>query len=122
MIDNLLIVNKSGGLIYFSKLLQNENYMMVLGSTIQSLNQISSSVMKTETSFSFVEYQNKSIGTFRTLTGISFIFICDKVDLKSLKTVFFRIYRDYANIVLADPFYTIEMPIQNKGFDPTRYF
>jgi hypothetical protein len=121
MIDNLLIINKSGGLIYHEKPLRDENYTMVLGSIIQSLNEISRTLMECK-SPQFIEYDKKVIAIFRTLSNTTFVLFGDKSNISFLEKIFNEIYKDYANIVMCDPFYNLEMPIKNKNFVPSKYF
>lgn len=113
----LLIVNKSGGLIYSSDPLTSSNESLVLGSTIHSLLQLSNEVFTSTTSGLLVEYENHNIYVFTTLSKTFFIFLWDKSE-----PPFQAIYLHYAEKVMANYLYKVDMPINNCNFNPTTYF
>lgn len=113
----LLIVNSSGGLIYSSINNVNTNDLLVMGSTIHSLFQIANEFFQEETNKFIAEYENHSIHIYRTLSKTYFIFLWDKTE-----PPFQKIYLHFAEIVMTNYLYTVEMPIVETNFEPKKYF
>ncbi|XKL63695.1 hypothetical protein PGB90_006059 [Kerria lacca] len=53
---------------------------------------------------------------FQTLTGVKFMVVAEPTDIK-LDVLLNRIYELYADYVLKNPFYSLEMPIRCELFD-----
>ena len=113
----LLITNSSGGLIYSSIDDSSVNDILVLGSTIHSLLEIAHEFFKTENSKFIADYETHRIFIYKTLSKTFFIFLWDKTE-----PPFEKIYLHYAEKVMGNYLYKLEMPIKNSTFDPKKYF
>lgn len=120
MVKQFFIVNKSGGMIYkYEKEAQEEiNKLMVLTSTIHSLNEISRNVLSTDSYLQTVEIGDSTIYIYRTLTNILFIFVSDF----HVQKIFEQVYSHFCDCVLSNPFYQPEMPINLCKFNPSKFF
>ncbi|KAK6330330.1 hypothetical protein TWF730_004823 [Orbilia blumenaviensis] len=121
----VLILNKAGGLIYqrdFNPGLQklSSNDYLILAGTFHGVHAITSQISPTnETSSSgleVLESENFVMRCFQTLTGTKFLIFAEPRQ-QNLDVVVRRVYELYADYVMKNPFYQIEMPIRSEGFD-----
>ena len=118
--NSLLIVNRSGGLIYSSTdqiNLNNSNRNLVVGSTIHSLIEIANELFKSSPHRCVVEYEKHSIFIYKTLSKTLIIFLWEKKE-----PPFKEIYAHYAEKVMRNYFYKIDMPINYSEFNPNEFF
>lgn len=125
MIEQFFIVNKSGGMIYkYEHSRQTEiNSLLILTSTLHSLNELSRNVLKTAAYSQTVEMQEMVIHIFRTLTNTMFIFVSKRTGRDdAIHRVFEDVYRHFCDYVLSNPFYQDSMPINCVKFRPDQFF
>eukprot|EP00245_Coleochaete_scutata_P005905 TRINITY_DN19896_c0_g2_i1.p1 TRINITY_DN19896_c0_g2~~TRINITY_DN19896_c0_g2_i1.p1 ORF type:complete len:143 (-),score=29.45 TRINITY_DN19896_c0_g2_i1:77-505(-) len=121
-IYNLFVINKSGGLIYYkdfnsvSKLDTNET--LRLASVWHSLHAISSQLSPVAgcTGIEVLEADTFNLHCFQTLTGTKF-FVATETTATGMDALLRTIYELYADFVLKNPFYEVEMPIRCELFD-----
>ncbi|GBG80405.1 hypothetical protein CBR_g30870 [Chara braunii] len=119
---NLFVINKSGGLIYYkdfgSTAKLDTNNSLQLASVWHSLHAISMefSPVPDCTGIEFLEADNFDLHCFQTLTGTKFFVVTETgaVGIDGLLRVVYELYADY---VLKNPFYEVEMPIRCELFD-----
>ncbi|KAM0683882.1 hypothetical protein MDAP_000619 [Mitosporidium daphniae] len=135
---SLLIINKAGGLIFSfdfpteSGSLASSNHLMVLASTFQSIHAISCLLVPDSkcTPVSLGPFVGFGITTIngrefnlhcrQTVTGLKFLLIShseEPIDDLRLELFFNRLYSSYANCILKNPFYTLDMPIKCQAFN-----
>lgn len=115
---NIIIVNKSGGLIYNLYSNEESNHNLILSS---SLHTLFAHIMEIpylyneETNDPLMIYlENKIISIYKTITGYSFVFVDNneaKLDL------FKKTYELFCDYVLKDPYYMDEMPVNSLKFE-----
>ena len=131
----LLIINKAGGLIYnrefhtgLAKLSSND--LLILAGTFHGVHAITRSLLpqalrppRTPGSFpqrpSGLEVLESSLfrlTCFQTVTGVKFLLFTEPAQ-PNVDVVIRRVYELYADFVMKNPFYTIEMPIRCAKFD-----
>ncbi|CAM9306122.1 unnamed protein product [Phaeothamnion confervicola] len=117
----LFIINKSGGLIYNQNLSPRApkltiNDWLRLGSTFHSLHAIASQVAPVPSSgIEKLEAESFQLQCYQTLTGVKFVITADG-GTPDLHSVLQGIYELYADYVLKNPFYELEMPIRCELF------
>lgn len=129
MIEQFFIVNKSGGMIYKHEWVAQTdiNSLLVLTSTLHSLNELSRNVLLTNAHFQSVAMGRSSIHMYRTLTGTLFIFVCSAEPQgaeglpSSTQKAFESVYRHYCDFVMGSPFYQPGMPINCSKFRPEQF-
>ena len=118
----LMIINKSGGLVYNQNLSPqapelNDNDWLRIGSTFHSLHAIATQVAPVVSAgIEKLETETFRLQCFQTLTGIKFIITAD-AGTNALDVVLRMIYELYSDYVLKNPFYEMEMPIRCATFD-----
>ncbi|EWC45140.1 hypothetical protein DRE_06028 [Drechslerella stenobrocha 248] len=132
----VLILNKAGGLIYqrdFNPGLQklSSNDYLILAGTFHGqvslasaaraqvhaiTSQISPTNETTSSGLEVLESENFVMRCFQTLTGTKFLVFAEPRQ-PNLDVVVRRVYELYADYVMKNPFYQIEMPIRSEGFD-----
>lgn len=119
MIKQFYIVNKSGGMIYKYEQVSDPdvNNLLILTSTIHSLNEISRNVLKTDYYSQIIGFEAHSIYIYRTITNLMFIFVSDS----PLNQQFQKIYSHFCDCVLSNPFYQLDMPVGFKKFNPEQF-
>lgn len=124
MIDQFFIINKSGGMVYkHEREEQTEiNALLILTSTLNSLNELSRNVLGTSSYVQSIEMADKCIHIYRTLTGTAFVFVSTGMDDNRMEAVFRSIYGHYCDYVASNPFYQLEMPINCADFQPSQFF
>ncbi|PSN59343.1 Sybindin-like protein [Corynespora cassiicola Philippines] len=139
----LFIISKSGGLIYnrefhsgLSKLSSND-LLMVAGS-FHGMHAITkqlcpappapASTPSNNASLAPTPFLNRPTGLevletshfrmqcFQTLTGVKFLLFTEPQQ-PNIDSMMRRIYELYADFVMKNPFYTVEMPIRCEKFD-----
>jgi len=130
----LLIINKAGGLIYnrtFSPGLQklNSNDYLILAGTFHGIHAISRSLSPVPppptvsgsrrpiaTGIQSLESSHFRLTCFQTPTGIKFLLFTSP-EQPNTETVARRCYEIYAEFVMGNPFYSLEMPVRVEKFD-----
>lgn len=131
----LLIINKAGGLIYnrefhtgLAKLSSND--LLILAGTFHGVHAITRSLLphalrpaRTPGNFpqrpSGLEVLESSLfrlTCFQTVTGVKFLLFTEPAQ-PNVDVVIRRVYELYADFVMKNPFYTVEMPIRCAKFD-----
>lgn len=119
----VFIINKSGGLIYkrdlsadAPKLKVNDSLRLV--STFHSLHAIAGRIacVPPRTGIELVETDTFRMHCYQSLTGLKFLLTADP-NATNLESVLHQVYQLYADYVLKNPFYELEMPIQCALFD-----
>eukprot|EP01132_Coremiostelium_polycephalum_P004535 gene4535-5651_t len=123
MIYSLYILNKAGTLIYQADYGPNpdklsNNAYISLGSTFHGLHAIASNLSPTGRSsgIELIETETFKLQCFQTHTGTKFYIIADPNHL-GLDETLHSIYELYADYVLKNPFYELEMSIRCDLFD-----
>ncbi|KAF2792232.1 Sybindin-like protein [Melanomma pulvis-pyrius CBS 109.77] len=138
----LFIISKAGGLIYnrefhtgMSKLTSND-YLMLAGSfhgmhaitkqlcpafptppTAANAAGLAPSPFSSRPSgIEVLESSHFRIQCFQTLTGTKFLLFTEPQQ-PNIDTMMRKIYELYADFVMKNPFYTVEMPIRCEKFD-----
>ena len=133
MLYYLLIVNKSGSLIYdraFSPSLKlTSNEVINIASIFYSMHAISSkltpagyertSELKLENGgIEIMEASQMRLVCFQTLTKIKFIIVTDyQTTLEKCTENYRKIYDVYSDVVAKNPNYELDMPIRVNSFD-----
>lgn len=127
----LLIINKAGGLIYnrefhagLAKL--NSNDLLILAGTFHGVHAITRSVCPVPasstpgaaplTGLEVLETTHFRLQCFQTVTGVKFLLFTEPQQ-PNVDAIVRRVYELYADYVMKNPFYTIEMPIRVEKFD-----
>ena len=118
----LFIINTSGGLIYNKNLAATApplsvNDCLRLGSTFHGLHAIAAQIAPVESrGIERLETDTLKLRCFQTLTGMKFVLTASRgtTDLDVLLQGVYELYADY---VLKNPFYEMEMPIRCDLFD-----
>ncbi|KAI5453763.1 hypothetical protein NCC49_005576 [Naganishia albida] len=117
------IINKAGGLIFqrnygagIAQLSSNE--YLVMAGTLHGVHAITSRIAPVPKSSGaqIIESESFKMTIHMTLTGIKFVLI-SSVDMANAESILQKIYEAYADAVMKNPFYTLEMPINASGFD-----
>ncbi|KAK7204018.1 Sybindin-like protein [Myxozyma melibiosi] len=123
VVYSLYILNKAAGLIYqrdFNDGLQklSSNDYLVLSGTFHAVHAIASRISPVPSSsgIEVLETDTFRLQCFQTLTGTKFLLISDPRQ-QSSDTILRRIYELYADYVIKNPFYQIEMPVRCELFD-----
>jgi hypothetical protein len=135
-----LIINKAGGLVYtrefstgLAKLQSND--LLILAGTFHSVHAITRGLVPTTLSpqntsaqvatnnfplrpsgIEVLESTNFRLTCFQTLTGTKFLLFTEPAQ-PNVDTVVRKVYEIYADFVMKNPFYTVEMPIRCQKFD-----
>ncbi|KAK8797822.1 hypothetical protein WA171_005353 [Blastocystis sp. BT1] len=122
-IYSIYIINKSGGLIfsraeYLPGASLSSNDKLRLASTFHGLTAIATQIAPTKNSqgISYVLADTIALHSYRTPTGIKFL-IVSKPSILSLDTILDEIYTLFADYVMKNPFYELEMPIRCVLFE-----
>mmetsp|Transcript_40473 Transcript_40473/g.49089 ORF Transcript_40473/g.49089 Transcript_40473/m.49089 type:complete len:137 (-) Transcript_40473:607-1017(-) len=121
-IYSLYIVNKSGGLIYqkdFADIARADtNEAMTLASIWHSLHTISAQLSPHTDSggIELLEADTFNLHCYQSPTGTKFFMICAPRTM-GMDSTLKNIYNLYADYVLKNPFYEMEMPIRCSQFD-----
>ncbi|KAL0639220.1 hypothetical protein Q9L58_001679 [Maublancomyces gigas] len=119
----IMVLNKAGGLIYqrdFNEGLKklSSNDYLVLAGTFHGVHAITSRVSPVPGSggLEIMESEHFRMQCFQTLTGTKFL-IFAQPHQPNIDVIVKRVYELYADYVMKNPFYQIEMPIRCEAFD-----
>lgn len=132
----LLVINKAGGLVYnrefapgLAKLSSND--LLILAGTFHSIHAISRRLAPAATrpqkgastnfpvqasGLEVLESGSFRLNCFLTHTGVKFLLITEPAQ-PNVEVFMRRVYELYADFVMKNPFYTMEMPIRCAKFD-----
>jgi len=118
----LFIINRSGGLIYNKNLSSiaptlSVNDVLRLGSTFHGLHAIAAQIAPViSAGIEKLQTDTLKLQCFQSLTGVKFV-ITATTDTTDLDILLRSIYEIYADYVLKNPFYEMEMPIRCELFN-----
>ncbi|KAI0124677.1 synbindin [Xylariales sp. AK1849] len=132
----LLVINKAGGLIYnrtFAEGLNqlNSNDYLVLAGTFHGVHAITTRLSplhshqqplapgtrpEPPTGLEVMETENFRLQCFNTQTGIKFLLFTDTLQA-GVDVTMRKVYELYADYVMKNPFYQLEMPVRCEMFD-----
>lgn len=122
-IKSVYILNRAGGLIFqrdFSEELNklDANDYLVLAGTLHSVHALSSRISPTHHSSGFrtVEMESAALHCFQSLTGVKIIVISDRWQ-RNISEIIKSLNCLYADYVMKNPFYTMDMPIRCSKFE-----
>ncbi|KAK8798515.1 hypothetical protein WA538_005243 [Blastocystis sp. DL] len=121
-IFSLYIINKSGGLIFSKDYTEGSNLTsndkLRLASTFHGLTAIATQIAPTKNSqgISYVLADTVAFHSYRTPTGVK-ILVISKPSILKLNALLDEIYTLYADYVMKNPFYELEMPIRCALFE-----
>jgi len=124
----LIIVNRAGGLIYqrdfhtgLNKLSIND--YLVLAGTFHGIHAITARLTPQPptpgvpaTGLEVLESENFRLQCFQTLTGTKFLLFTEPHQ-PNVDAITRRVYELYADYVMKNPFYQIDMPVKCEAFD-----
>jgi len=135
MILSVYILNKAGGLIYqrdfqpaqrqsqeeepsFSVEKLSSNEYLVLAGTFHGIHAIASKISPVAGSSGIqtLEAETFRLQCFQTHTGTKFLVVTDPAQ-RNTAGIMRRIYELYADYVMKNPFYQLEMPVRCEAFD-----
>ncbi|OQR88577.1 trafficking protein particle complex subunit 4 [Thraustotheca clavata] len=124
MLLALYVINKAGGLIYHQDLSAeaprlNSNDHLRLGSTFHSIHAIAGLAAPLQSKgIVAVDTDAFRLRCFQALTGTKFfVTALPAISSAELEAVLRQIYEIYADYVLKNPFYELEMPIRCSLFN-----
>jgi hypothetical protein len=121
-IEHLFIVNAAGGLmfnlVWGSAQPLSENEALRLASTFHSLHAISQQISPTGGGGGIIELEASgfSLRCFQSGTGVKFFCTCAP-GAQNVPMYLRLVYELYADWVLKDPFYELDMPIRVEKFE-----
>ncbi|ODQ67596.1 Sybindin-like protein [Nadsonia fulvescens var. elongata DSM 6958] len=122
-VHSLYILNKAGGLIYqrdFSNHINrlSSNDYLVLAGTFHSVHAITTRISPVPGSsgITTMETDNFALHCSQTLTGIKFLVISD-LRQPMIDAILKMCYQLFADYVMKNPFYQIDMPVRCELFD-----
>ncbi|RDH22415.1 Sybindin-like protein, partial [Aspergillus niger ATCC 13496] len=134
---SLIIINKAGGLVYQREFqpglrkLSTNDYLVLAGTfhgNVVSPSATSSTPTSSTASYSYpnpgvpatglecLETDKFRLTCFQTLTGTKFLLFTDPL-MANIDVVMKKIYELYADFVMKNPFYQLEMPVRCEAFD-----
>ncbi len=136
MVFTLFIINKAGGLIYNREfhggLTQlNSNDLLILAGTFHGVHAITRSLTPASlhvvntvpqgfpvrpTGIEVLESSHFRLNCFQTATGTKFLLLTEPAQ-PNVEVIIRKVYELYADFVMKNPFYTVEMPIRCHKFD-----
>jgi len=123
-IRSIFILNRAGGLVYQKDFrdgllkLKDSNDYLVIASTFHSLHALTSRISPTgakSSGIQVLDMPNMSMHCFQTLTGVKFLIVTDPKQT-NVAEYYHKVYEIYADYVLKNPFYTLDMPIKCEKF------
>mmetsp|Transcript_38101 Transcript_38101/g.82836 ORF Transcript_38101/g.82836 Transcript_38101/m.82836 type:complete len:136 (+) Transcript_38101:214-621(+) len=121
-IFSLVIINKSGGLIFQKDFTEtarvDTNEAMTQASIWHSLHAISAQLSPAhgDTGIEMLEADTFNLHCFLAPTGTKFVLTCAP-RTAGMEVLLQTIYELYSDYVLKNPFYEMEMPIRCAAFD-----
>jgi trafficking protein particle complex subunit 4 len=137
VVFSLLIINKAGGLIFSREfhtgLAQlNSNDLLILAGTFHGVHAITRSLVPAPlhpptptsaqsfparaTGLEVLESSHFRLYCYQTQTGTKFLLITEPGQ-PNVEIIMRRVYELYADYVMKNPFYTVEMPIRCQKFE-----
>jgi len=124
----LLIINKAGGLVYnrtFNPSLTqlSGNDYLVLAGTFHGIHAISKQLSpvtlpRNSTGIESLQASRFLMSCYQTPTGIKFLLFTEPaMDPAKVEEKMRRLYELYAEFVMRNPFYSLEMPIRSDKFE-----
>ncbi|KAJ5875105.1 Transport protein particle subunit trs23 [Penicillium subrubescens] len=131
---SLIIINKAGGLIYQREYqaglrsLSTNDYLVLAGTFHGPPPALTSPGGSAPVGFSYpnpgvpasglehLETEKFRLTCFQTLTGTKFLLFTDPMT-GNVDTIMNKIYELYADYVMKNPFYQLEMPVRCEAFD-----
>jgi hypothetical protein len=121
MLLALFVINKSGGVVYHQELSPaapalNSNEWLRLGSTFHGLHGIYEQVVPVKgAGIESLETDRLLMKSLQSKTGVKFV-LSATAGTGELDSVLAAVHSAYADFVLKDPFYELEMPIRQPLF------
>lgn len=118
----IFIINRSGGLVYNKNLSSispnlSINDVLRLGSTFHGLHAIATQIAPIiSAGIEKLQTDTFKLQCFQSLTGVKFV-ITATPDTEDLLALLKSVYELYADYVLKNPFYEMEMPIRCELFN-----
>lgn len=124
----LLIINKAGGLIYNRTLtpsltpLSGNDYLVLAG-TFHGVHAISRQLSpltlpRHSTGIESLQTSRFLMSCFQTPTGSKFLLFTDPaMEAKAVDVILRKCYELYADFVMKNPFYSLEMPVRSEKFE-----
>ncbi|KAI9819534.1 MAG: hypothetical protein M1827_006983 [Pycnora praestabilis] len=124
----LIVINKAGGLIYQRDFHEGLNKLsindyLVLAGTFHGVHAITKGLSplpkipgQPSSGIEVLESENFRLQCFQTLTGTKFLLFTEPHQ-PNVDVIIRRVYELYADYVMKNPFYQIEMPIRCEAFD-----
>jgi hypothetical protein len=124
-LQTLFVVNRAGGLIYSRELSPggklSGNEYLVLASTFHSLHAISKQLAPVPSGgITSVDAPSFSLHCLESPTGMKF-FTTAKPNTRDVHGFLRKVYEFYADFVLKNPFYELDMPIRLRVRVPLRF-
>jgi len=122
----LLIINKAGGLVYNRTFhsgltpLSGNDYLILAG-TFHGVHAISRNLSpvtpaRTSTGIESLQTSRFLMSCFQTPTGTKFLLFSEPAQ-SNTDVILRRCYDIYADFVMKNPFYSLEMPIRSEKFE-----
>ncbi|KAJ9121094.1 hypothetical protein QFC24_005075 [Naganishia onofrii] len=94
------------------------NEYLVMAGTLHGVHAITSRIAPVAKSSGVqtIESESFKMTIHMTLTGIKFVLI-SSTDMSNAESILQKVYEAYADAVMKNPFYTLEMPINATGFE-----
>ncbi|KAL2037321.1 hypothetical protein N7G274_010010 [Stereocaulon virgatum] len=129
VVYSLIIINKAGGLVFnrdFNPALNkiSVNDLLVLAGTFHGVHAITKSLTpsslgipsKERTGIEVLESSQFRLTCFQTFTGTKFLLFTEPHQ-PNVDTIIHKVYELYADYVMKNPFYQLEMPIRCEAFE-----
>ncbi|KAL2052473.1 hypothetical protein ABVK25_007345 [Lepraria finkii] len=129
VVYSLIIINKAGGLVFnrdFNPALNkvSVNDLLVLAGTFHGVHAITKSLTppslaipsKDRTGIEVLESSQFRLTCFQTFTGTKFLLFTEPHQ-PNVDTIIQKVYELYADYVMKNPFYQLEMPIRCEAFE-----
>mmetsp|Transcript_6120 Transcript_6120/g.7505 ORF Transcript_6120/g.7505 Transcript_6120/m.7505 type:complete len:141 (+) Transcript_6120:67-489(+) len=121
MFLQLFIISKSGGVIFNQDLSEaaphlNTNDWLRFGSTFHGLHAIAGQIAPViSAGIEKLETGTFKLQCFQSLTGVKFVLTAE-ANTPEMDVVLQKVYEAYADYVLKNPFYELDMPIRVELF------
>lgn len=129
VVYSLIIINKAGGLVFnrdFNSALNkiSVNDLLVLAGTFHGVHAITKSLTpsslgipsKDRTGIEVLESSQFRLTCFQTFTGTKFLLFTEP-NQPNVDVITRKVYELYADYVMKNPFYQLEMPIRCEAFE-----
>lgn len=123
MLYSLYILNKAGGLIYQKDFANGLNKLklndyLILAGTFHGIHAITSKIgpITNSSGLEVLEADTFRMQCFQSQTGLKFLVFTDLRQV-NITVITKKIYSLYADFVMKNPFYQLDMPIRCEAFD-----